>query len=827
MSYPRIETSLREARSYEHNLLITYDCQTGEFRYPSFYTGKRSEHRPIWKLLLEDGFATEQVAENIRKKIEELAASDKPQVFYTEYYLRNLNLGCRWNRVGFILPVAGGILSITFTDIEEEIVIRKRLEHRAEFDDLTGLRKRRSFCAKVEELLQAHADTAAAGGYAMVYFDIIRFKAINDRFGMEVGDKLLAHIAESIRSLLSPEDLSCRIGSDRFAIFTATSHFQPDSWISALLAKIDEYGLPIEIGLNAGIYVTTDSHIKPARMIDCAILAQLNIKGNYTVHYQYYRESLRDEMLTEHEIESMMTTSLSGSHYVVHFQPQYSHSTKMLIGAEALVRWQHPERGLISPGLFIPIFEKNGFITKLDFYVFRKVCAFLRSCIDKKLPLVPIAVNFSRHDIFEPNFVERLEAIRLEYDIPVRCIRLEITESAIAGETARINTVIEKLHDHGYIVEMDDFGSGYSSLNVLKDIDLDILKIDMKFLSKEVHSNRGGMILSSVIRMARWLQMPVIVEGVEEVEQADFLQSIGCDRIQGYLYARPMSEQAFEALLSHGETGFAIPQTEDTGCAKTYDFWDPNSLETLIFSNYAGPAAIIDYHHGKVEVLRLNKKYLQEIAMNLSEYDLITADPFIGFDAENRQIYLDMLERAIATDEEQECETWRNFSSSCCGDEKICIRSTVRMIGQNDKSYLIFAMIRNITAEKKEYAAMRENEQRFRVTGEQLQVYYWEYNIPTQEMHPCFRCMRDLGLPSVLPNYPESAFERGIFPPEVADMYRDWHKQLAQGVPKLEAIIPLTMERIPFHVRYTTEFDENGNPVKAYASAVPVEYPKN
>lgn len=819
MAQPLIETSNRKARSYENNLLITYDCRTGEFRYPSFYTGRRSESRPIWQLLLDDGFATEQTAAHIKAKVEELAASETPQVFYTEYYLRNLELGCRWNRVGFILPVPGEILSITFTDIQQEITARLCLEQKAEFDELTGLRNHRSFCRKVDEILQKHPEAVAAGGYAMLYFDVIRFKAINDRFGLEEGDKLLCHIAGSILSLLGEEDLSCRIGSDRFAMFVAINGFQPESLIPRLLSKIDEYGLPVEITLNAGIYVTNSDPVKPGRMIDCAILAQSSIKGSYTTLHHYYNEALRNEMLTEHEIVGMMAAALSESHYVVHFQPQYNHSTGMLIGAEALVRWNHPERGLISPGLFIPIFEKNGFITKLDFYVFRNVCRFIKKCRDGHLPLIPVSVNFSRKDIFQPDFVDLLEMIRTEYDIPVKYIRLEITETAIAGDANRTNEVIQKLHDHGYIVEMDDFGSGYSSLNVLKDIEMDIVKMDMNFLSKEKRSSRGGMILSSVIRMAKWLNVPVIVEGVETVEQADFLRSIGCSCVQGYLYSKPLSEENYEALLRNSAGGGEIPKTNLIETLNTHDFWNPQSLETLIFSNYVGGAAIFDYHDGKAELLRVNKKYLRELGMNLSEKELIESDPFAVFDTENQKTYEAMLVRAIETGEEQECETWRRLFSSCCGTETICIHSTVQLLGRSDQSFLFYATIRNVTAEKNMQTAMLEDERRFRTASEQINIYYWEYNISTSEMRPCFRCMRDLALPPLLTNYPESAIERGIFPPEVADMYRDWHRQLANGVPKLEAIIPLTSNRVPFRVRYTTEFDENGNPVKAYGSA--------
>ena len=239
-------------------------------------------------------------------------------------------------------------------------------------------------------------------------------------------------------------------------------------------------------------------------MVDRAILAQSSIKGSYNKRFKYFTESLRNDMLGEQEIVGIMATSLAEKQFVVYYQPQYNHSTGMLIGAEALVRWNHPERGMISPGTFIPIFEKNGFITNLDLYVFEEVCIFIRKCMDKNLPVVPISSNFSRYDIFQPDFVEKLEEIRLKYEVPVKNIRVELTESAVLGGTQHTNEVISKLHKCGYIVEMDDFGSGYSSLNVLKDIELDIIKLDMKFLAKESESNKGGTIISSIVKMVEY-----------------------------------------------------------------------------------------------------------------------------------------------------------------------------------------------------------------------------------------------------------------------------------------------------------------------------------
>lgn len=525
------------------------------------------------------------------------------------------------------------------------------------------------------------------------------------------------------------------------------------------------------------------------------------------------------EITNADDAEECLERMLRQRQFVAYFQPQFNHSTGMLVGAEALARWQHPSEGLLPPDVFIPFFECMGMISRLDLCIFEQACAFLKNCMEKGLPLAAISVNFSRSDIFEEDFAEKLEIIRKRHGVPVKYLRVEITESVLAGSAAEANAAISKLHQFGYVVEMDDFGSGYSSLNVLKDIDIDLLKMDMMFLSENPNSNRGGTIVSSVVRMAKWLGLPVIAEGVETLRQADFLKSIGCDYVQGYLYSRPVPSEEMERLLENNEVGAAVPQLNLIENLDPGNFWNPESQETLIFSNYVGGAAIFAYHEGRIEILRVNKKYLQEIGMNHSEKELIQADPMDEFDETNRKIYLDMLDRAIRSGEEQECETWRMISSSCCGDDRICIRTNARMIGDDGETRIFYAMIRNITAEKTHFNRMLDSERRFKMASEQVNIYYWEYTVATREMRPCFRCMRDLGLPALLTNYPDSAIEMGVFPPEVADMYRDWHVQIANGAKELEAVIPLTVGRIPFRVRYTTEFDETGRPIKAYGSA--------
>ena len=525
-----------------------------------------------------------------------------------------------------------------------------------------------------------------------------------------------------------------------------------------------------------------------------------------------------ENRMTEEEFISGFDEALERGDIFVVYQPQINHTTGRMIGAEALMRWKHPVYGVQLPSDFIPVLERNNLIIRADLYVFEQVCKLQRKCIDENILVVPISVNMSRYDIYNNDYVEGIEELRKKYDIPVKYLRIEITETSAIGGMALISKVLENLHSYGYLVEMDDFGSGYSSLNILKDLEVDIIKLDMRFLSGGI-GGRGGAIISSIVQMAKWLDAPVIAEGVEDSEQADFMKSIGCNYIQGYYYFKPMVAEDFIkelGVLEHEPIEQAMEHIKDMDAGK---FWDPQSMETLIFSNFVGPAVIYSYENGKIEIIRVNEKYLKEIGLGQSEKELISTDPWEWMKVSDRDRYERKIKKAIETGEEVDFETWRTVCSKICGEEKICVRSNIRVIGKAGEQYLIYAMVQNITAEKKRFQEVADSERKFRFASEQANVYAWEYDVVTKKMRPCFRCMRDLGLPPVVENYPEPAIEAGIFPQDYADMYRDWHRQIAEGVEYLEAIIPLTVGRVPFHVRYTTEFDENGKPLKAYGSA--------
>ena len=529
-----------------------------------------------------------------------------------------------------------------------------------------------------------------------------------------------------------------------------------------------------------------------------------------------------ERKMTEREVIAFFDEAVNYGYIYNVYQPKVNHVTGRMIGAEALMRLKHPLYGLQMPADFIPFFEKNDMVFSADLVVCENVCKFLRKCIDEGVPVVPISVNMSRYDVYNHDYVEQVEAIRKEYDIPVKYIHIEITETSAIGGMELMTDVLAKFHELGYKVEMDDFGSGYSSLNILKDLNVDVIKLDLNFLSGDI-GGRGGAILSSIVQMTKWLNTPVVAEGVETREQAEYMKSIGCNYIQGYYYSKPLDESDFISKLNVLDHEPLSSDSELTYTIKSGRFWDPKSMETLLFNNMVGPAAIFTYKDGKAEFVRVNEKYIKEIGMNLTAKEMLDIDLLDSLDQDSKAIFKDALDLAIRTEDEVTCEYRRDICSKICGEEKVLIRSYIRMIGQADDRYLFYGMVRNITADRRRYEALEESEKKFRIASEQNNTYAWEYEISTHRMRPCFRCMRDLGLPELIENYPQPVFDSGLFPMDYYDLYMDWMKQLEDGVGELEAIIPLTSDRIPFHVRYTTEYDENGRPLKAYGSATLVE----
>lgn len=515
------------------------------------------------------------------------------------------------------------------------------LRNMIEYDDVSGLYSRRAFYIHVRERLDADPE----GSYAVVRCDIDRFKAFNDIFGTRTGDKLLNDLGQFFKEMDQDGIISCRLQSDHYVSLWPMELFDAERLSQKLQQWFQSYPLDFNFAFCLGIYVIDDTSLDVALMCDRALLALRTIKERYNERYAFYDKALRDKLMLEQGIINEMTQALETGQFVVYFQPQFRYSNRKMVGAEALVRWQHPQKGLISPAVFIPIFEKNGFIASLDQFVWEQVCVKMREWLDKGME-IPVSVNISRTDIEDPDLCRFLEQLVKKYEIPPRLLKLEITESVYMRNPVKLIEVVKKLQNRRFTVEMDDFGSGYSSLNILKDVPVDVLKLDLKFLGGNDKA-RGGKILSSVVRMAHWLDLPIIAEGVETKPQADFLLSIGCDYMQGYYFAKPMPADEFEILMRRESGGEVVGRETEYISGFVEELWNPESELSFIFDNFTGGAAVIEYDGQYAEVIMANAGYLNVLGIKREEYELYRKDIFDRLFEEDRIYFRRMMEEAM------------------------------------------------------------------------------------------------------------------------------------------------------------------------------------
>ncbi len=371
-----------------------------------------------------------------------------------------------------------------------------------------------------------------------------------------------------------------------------------------------------------------------------------------------YSESMRRKIVTEQSITNEMNEALANRHFVIYLQPKYDAATETIVGAEALVRWLHPRQGMIPPADFIPVFEHNGFIFQLDQYVWEETCRLLRRWLDEGKKPLPISVNVSRIDFYSPRLVSILNMLVKKYSLPPHLLELELTESAYTDNPQQIIAVTKELQKNGFRILMDDFGSGYSSLNMLKDLPVDVLKIDLKFLDQQGTTGRGGNILNSIVRMAKWMRMPVIVEGVETREQVNFLRTIGCDCIQGFFFAQPMPVADYERLMSRQENHAGTPDLVQANWPDIKDFdelLDPSTNFNHLFTGIIGGIALYEFANGQLEGLRASENFFR--LLHGSPGDVLShARQVLDYiTEEDRPRLLDAIERSRVKHRAAEC----------------------------------------------------------------------------------------------------------------------------------------------------------------------------
>lgn len=457
-----------------------------------------------------------------------------------------------WGYALLIMMVAS-VVCIIVVAIVSYNTNQKEVYRAAYVDQLTGLPSKTKHKLDAQTLIDKQERK-----YAYVTFDVDNFKYINEMFGYEHGNLILIHIAEVVRNFVKEKELCARVSSDNFALLLIDDKGQEELTrrIEELLDGITEFKAEgkehslCTLKFSCGVYrIEKVKDINKVRAN--ANMARIESKKRMFTEVVYYDETLRARRIEERELEYDAEDALKNGEFLVYFQPKYDVETEKIIGAEALIRWKHSKRGLLSPGTFIPLFEANGFVIELDLYVLERVCELIAAWLTAGIRPVCISVNLSRTHLYERNLVERLESIVNKYDIPREYIEFELTESAFYEERETLLRVMSDIKKAGFRLSMDDFGSGYSSLNLLRQLPVDVLKLDREFLGsceEGDEGERGKRIVTHVISMAKDLQMSVLAEGVETKKQKEFLQKAKCEMIQGYYYAKPMPTADFEVL---------------------------------------------------------------------------------------------------------------------------------------------------------------------------------------------------------------------------------------------------------------------------------------
>lgn len=431
---------------------------------------------------------------------------------------------------------------------------RQRLEQIAYVDSLTGGNTIQRF----REL--ANARLEEEDKFAIIYINVQRFKVLNDQFGRDVCDQIIMCIHEGLIVSLNKGEYIGHMSADNFIVLVNYTNKEDMKdriyhWDVQMEKSAHEImqSFPL-FTIEYGIYEVESKQIDLEDMMDGARIALrehvlVHPLSDY-IHYSFYDDTTRAKMLKEKHLEDMMDKSLKENEFQMYLQPKYAVQTSKIGGAEALVRWQSKENGMIYPDEFITLFEKNGFIIKLDLWMFEQVCMTLQKWIDQGKRPVRISVNCSRAHLKDSNFLNAYLEIFNKYHVPHKYIELEFTENMLLEDTERLIGVVEKIHEIGFECSMDDFGSGYSSLNVLQDIRVDTLKLDRIFFKNAFEKDqRTNAIVKCVLDMAQKLNMATVAEGIEEWDQVEILKIMGCDFIQGYVYAKPMNLNDFEKLL--------------------------------------------------------------------------------------------------------------------------------------------------------------------------------------------------------------------------------------------------------------------------------------
>lgn len=611
--------------------------------------------------------------------------------------------------------------------MDKDTVFKKeRLVHPVEMmaHPLTGLHFIRSFMRAAKRFIKK----ISPNEYYMVAIDMEHFRLFNKFYGRDVGDKLLIHMGKCVQKVQEQYGgIAGHFNADDFCIIMPARMELVEELRDEIIKGINQWNDMSGFLPMIGVYEMDDLTVPPEVMYDRATMALSKVSEIHSERIYTYDPRIERKLEENWKLLLEIRNALLNDEFTFYAQPQCDITTGKIVGAESLVRWNHSTKGLVPPGVFIPVLEKSGFIPNLDRIVWKKVCQWLRSWIDRGYQPVPISINISRIDILSMDVTEYLLGLLHTYNLPAKYIKAEITESAYAGDDSKVSDTVKRLREEGFLVMMDDFGSGYSSLNMLKSIPVDVLKIDMCFLEMDADEEQKGMsILESVVNMARLLDIPIIVEGVETQQHENFLRNMGCRYTQGYYYYRPMPIDQFELLLAdERRLDFGGLQCKQVESLHIREFLDGNLFTDTILNNVLGPSAFYDVFENQIEIYRVNEQYYQMSGISSGDGNNYSKKLWNHVRDDDRPLLFSLFERAY----ENHPNSAEGYIHYLRGDGKMLwIFIKIFFLHEKEGHKVFFGSLADMTfmrdKEEKKRLTEREITQYTEKEQEQLEMYY-------------------------------------------------------------------------------------------------------
>ena len=512
-------------------------------------------------------------------------------------------------------------------------------------DELTGLLREKSFFA----IARKRITEEKLNGWCLVSIDIEHFKLFNDWYGREAGDILLQKIGNVLeREEKETQGLAGYLGQDDFCLLIPYDSSRIDRLYEEIHELIVEQGTLIGFLPAFGISLV-DGSIPVMDLLDRASLATDQVKGDFHSRIRLYRPSMHRKTEEEYFLLSEFQNGLKKKELFFCLQPRCRISTGRIVGAEALARWKTADGKVLLPAVFVPILEKYGFVVDLDQYIWEEVCIWLRSWMDAGNEPLPISINVSRVDIFTLDVPAHFEGLIEKYRLPKSALKIEITESTYVDDSSLVGEAVQKLREQGFTVLMDDFGSGYSSLNMLRSLNVDIIKLDGQFLRMDDEDGIKGLhILENIINMTKTMGVPVIVEGVENLEQVNFLSNLGCRYAQGYVFYRPMPVKDFEKLIQDenrvDRSGISFKANQQFHIR---EFLDRNIYSDSMLNKILGATAFYAWDGERVDIVRFNEQFYEEVGeVGVSDFSSRLTDIQRFFHPADRKLFSDLFGQA-------------------------------------------------------------------------------------------------------------------------------------------------------------------------------------